>query len=58
MLLNITKLGSEACTEVWRVICGDVSEGMPFWPVKWDSKGHVASGIYDITKLHEACILV
>ena len=30
MLLNTTKLGSEACTEVWLAICGDVSEGMYF----------------------------
>ena len=58
MLLSITKLGSKACTEVWLVICGDVSEGMPFWPVKWDSKGQAASGLYNITRLHGACIIV
>ena len=41
MLLNITKLGSEACTEVWPVICADVSEGTLFWTVQWDGRGQV-----------------
>ncbi len=30
MLLSITKLCSEACTEVWPVICANVSEGNYF----------------------------
>ena len=41
MLLSITKLCSEACTEVWPVICADVSEGTLFWTVQWDGRGQV-----------------